>query len=168
AHETCVDGKCKPMAGGCQQDGQTCDDGDACTVGDVCSGGACTGSPKCTAAPMNADPTCSAGTCDFKCHAGYMRSGASCVAMPPNGKLVFVSSTTYTGNLGGLSGADAKCQSLATSAGHTGTFKAWLSDDLVDAKSRLTHAMMPYVLVDGTIVATGFNDLTSGTLRHAI
>src|SRR5262249_60557677 len=120
------------------------------------------------AAPVNATPPGSAGTCDFRSHAVYRRSGGPWVAIPPSGKLVFVSSTTYTGNLGGLSGADAKCQSLATSAGHAGTFKAWLSDDVTDAKSRLTHSTMPYVLVDGTIVATGFTDLTSGTLRHAI
>jgi hypothetical protein len=37
------------------------------------------------------------------------------------------SATSVTGNLGGLAGADATCQRLATGAGHTGTWRAYLS-----------------------------------------
>ena len=37
------------------------------------------------------------------------------------------SATSVTGNLGGLAGADATCQRLATAAGHTGTWRAYLS-----------------------------------------
>ena len=37
------------------------------------------------------------------------------------------SATSVTGNLGGLSGADATCQRLATAAGHEGTWRAYLS-----------------------------------------
>ena len=37
------------------------------------------------------------------------------------------SATSVTGNLGGLSGADATCQRLATAAGHPGTWRAYLS-----------------------------------------
>lgn len=37
------------------------------------------------------------------------------------------SATSVTGNLGGLTGADATCQRLATAAGHTGTWRAYLS-----------------------------------------
>lgn len=43
-------------------------------------------------------------------------------------KLVFVSETIQTGDLGGLHSADTRCQSEATTAGLTGTFLAWLSD----------------------------------------
>jgi hypothetical protein len=82
--------------------------------------------------------------------------------------IVFVSSATYNGNLGGLSGADSKCQSLATAANLKGTFKAWLSDSTTSAASRLTHATAPYLLVDSTIVANDWNGLTSGNLLHAI
>ncbi len=40
----------------------------------------------------------------------------------------FVTSTTsVTGNLGGLAGADATCQRLAGAAGHGGTWRAYLS-----------------------------------------
>jgi hypothetical protein len=83
-------------------------------------------------------------------------------------QIVFVSSTLYDGNLGGLSGADSKCQSLATAASLKGAFKAWLSDSTSSASSRLTHATTPYVLVDSTVVAKNWTGLTSGTLLHAI
>ena len=83
-------------------------------------------------------------------------------------KRVFVSSVLYTGNLGGLAGADAKCQGLADSAGLCGTFKAWLSDATADAAARLTHATGNYVRTDGQIVASGWAGLVSGTIQHAI
>jgi len=82
--------------------------------------------------------------------------------------VVFASSVPYDGNLGGLSGADAKCQTLATAAGLSGAFKAWLSDSTTPASQRLTHASTPYVLVDSTVVANDWAGLTSGTLLHAI
>ena len=83
-------------------------------------------------------------------------------------RVIFVTSVTYTGNLGGLSGADAKCQGLATAAGLPGTYKAWLSDEATSASSRLTHSTLPYVLVSGSTVAKNWTQLTSGLLAHAI
>jgi hypothetical protein len=82
---------------------------------------------------------------------------------------VFVSSVGYGGNeLGGLSGADAKCQALATAAKLQGTFKAWLSDSKTDAASRITTRNQPYILVDGTLVASDWKELTSGFLLTPI
>jgi hypothetical protein len=82
--------------------------------------------------------------------------------------VVFATSAAYTGNLGGLSGADQKCQTLA-SAKLTGTFKAWLSDSNTSAASHLTtHGTLPYILVDGTLVANDWTDLTSGMPQHMI
>jgi hypothetical protein len=83
-------------------------------------------------------------------------------------KIVFASSVLYTGSLGGLSGADSKCQGLADAAGLCGTFKAWLSDTTANAATRLTQADGNYVLLDGQVVAAGWTGLTSGTLQHAI
>lgn len=68
-------------------------------------------------------------------------------------KTVFVTSSLYDGNLGGLTGADAKCQERAKAADLEGDFKAWLSDSTTSAASRLTHSSVPYILVDGTILA---------------
>jgi hypothetical protein len=83
-------------------------------------------------------------------------------------KLVFVSSQLYDGNLGGLVGADAKCQSLASAAGLVGTFKAWLSDTNTSAASRLTQHSGPYQRVDGVVVADSWSDLTDGALKAPI
>jgi hypothetical protein len=83
-------------------------------------------------------------------------------------RVIFVSSVSYSANLGGLDGADAKCQGLAQVAGLPGTFKAWLSDKKTAARDRLTHADVPYKLVDGTVIAKSWAELTSGTLAHGI
>jgi hypothetical protein len=86
-------------------------------------------------------------------------------------KLVFVTSQTYNGNLGGVAGADQECRTLALDAGLLGTFKAWISgDDATDeeARDRLTHADVPYRRVDNTKVADNWDDLTDGTLDAAI
>jgi Protein of unknown function (DUF1554) len=84
---------------------------------------------------------------------------------------VFVTSTRHTGNLGGLAGADAICQARAeslVSAAPPGTYKAWLSTSAASAASRLTHATVPYRLVDGTQIADDWDDLTDGTLDAPI
>ena len=54
----------------------------------------------------------------------------------------FVTSTTsVTGNLGGLAGADATCQRLASAAGHDGTWRAYLSAERDSANTnQVTHA----------------------------
>ena len=43
-------------------------------------------------------------------------------------KTVFISSVQYTGALGGLLGADLRCNNLARNANLSGVYKAWLSD----------------------------------------
>ena len=85
-------------------------------------------------------------------------------------KRVFVSSTPPpgAGNLGGLAGADAFCQSAANTKQLGGTWKAWLSDATTSASLRLTHATVPYVLLEGPTIAANWNALTNGTLDHAI
>lgn len=80
----------------------------------------------------------------------------------PSYKRVFVSSDTYGGNLGGLSGADTKCQALASSAALGGTWKAWLSSGSISASSRLYHSTIPYKLVNGvTVIANNWDDLVT-------
>lgn len=75
-------------------------------------------------------------------------------------KIVFVSSERYTGNLGGVAGADAKCQQLAEAAGLPGTYKAWLSDKTSSPAATFKRSNGPYVLVDGTEVASNWEGLT--------
>ena len=163
--EVCAAGACGAPPS-CAQDGAACDDGNPCTIDDTCTNEACTGTPKCTSAPANAAPTCgSDGTCDFACTTGYMRSGSSCVS--PN-KRVFLTAELWNGNLGGVAGADAKCQAAATAAGVSGTYMAWISDDSTSPSGRLAHATVPYELVDGTLVAASWTALTNQNLEHAI
>ena len=54
--------------------------------------------------------------------------------------IMFTTGRTFDGNLGGLAGADAKCQAAATAGGLTGTYRAWLGATGVDPSSRFTGA----------------------------
>lgn len=78
--------------------------------------------------------------------------------------VVFASSGLYTGNLGGIAGADAKCQGLAMAKGFPGTFKAWISVAGTNAADRIT-APGPWLLPSGAVVATTRAQLVSGNLQ---
>ena len=86
---------------------------------------------------------------------------------PIVGKRVFVTGTTFTANLGGVVGADAKCQTAADVAGLVGSFRAWLSDTSSSPSTRFSRGG-PYVLLDGSVVANDWSELTSGKLKRAI
>ncbi len=85
-------------------------------------------------------------------------------------KRVFVTSTTYNGNLGGLSGADAKCMARASAAILNGTYKAWISDSTTDVSTRMAQSSVPYVLLDGSYsqVAANWAALISGSISTPI
>lgn len=51
-------------------------------------------------------------------------------------RVVFVTSTTYNGNLGGISGADAKCAVRAAAASLGGIYKAFASISSISMKNR--------------------------------
>jgi len=55
----------------------------------------------------------------------------------PNLRKVFITNTAFGGNLGGLGGADEKCQKEAEERGLEGTWKALLGDDTNLAVERL-------------------------------
>lgn len=80
------------------------------------------------------------------------------------GSRVFVTSTTYTGNLGGLSGGDALCQARADAAALGGTWLAWLGDGTDGPATRFVHSDAEYRLVGGGVVATSWTDLIDGTI----
>jgi hypothetical protein len=120
-----------------------------------------------------------AQTCAGKCGSAVDNCGAAVSCSCPagqccNGKgscgacLTFVSSSGHLGNLGGLTGADAICQNLAASAHLPGTYMAWLADTTGSPSTRFTRATAPYTLVDGTVVASSWADLTDGTISHGI
>ncbi len=75
--------------------------------------------------------------------------------VPEVHKRVFVTNTTYTGDLtvqasvsDGLAAADKLCQQAALAAVLGGTWKAWISGSGVDAKSRISD-VGPWYLLDG-------------------
>lgn len=84
-------------------------------------------------------------------------------------KTVFVTSGTYTGNLGGIAGANSICQSAATSAGLSGTYYAWIAGSYADDPYiRFNKTFDRYVLRNGTVVANDWYDLIDGTLTNPI
>ena len=85
---------------------------------------------------------------------------------------VFVSSKRYDGGLdlgdGGLEAASARCQSLASKAALGGRWHAWMSAHATSASEIVSRRSDPYVLVDGSWVASDWEDLVDGTLLHPI
>lgn len=81
-------------------------------------------------------------------------------------RIVFVTSETFSGNLGGVTGADAKCAEAAKKnpALPDGGWKAWLSDATDFPADRLDNSFLGwYRLPNGARVARGWADLTNGT-----
>jgi hypothetical protein len=76
---------------------------------------------------------------------------------PTRGR-VFVTSTTYSGALGGPTGADAACDVRAAAAGLTGVFRAWLSEGTAGAYDRAPDSG-PWYTTGDAIAFTGKIDL---------
>jgi hypothetical protein len=81
-------------------------------------------------------------------------------------KRVFFSSETdyYTGNLGGLAGADAKCNGLATGAGLGGTWKAWVSTSTVNAIDHIDDVGAFYLVDRQTLIFPSKASMTGAPL----
>ena len=83
------------------------------------------------------------GRLDFGVRAdGGLGDVAIIVDAPAPANVAFVTSGTFTGNLGGLAGVDAKCNAAALSAGLTGMFVAWLSTPQTNAIDRIGSARL--------------------------
>lgn len=134
--------------------GEECDDGgESAQCNDDCSYASC-GDSKLN---KSSGETCDDGNkeggaddCSNKCEI--------------NPRLVFVTSETYNGKLGGLKGADLKCQTLAESGGLPGEYRAWLSADGQSPTTRFANvninaSNVPYQNVNGVEVATSWEGL---------
>lgn len=86
----------------------------------------------------------------------------------PIAKRVFVTSTELEPDFGSAAAADATCQGIADGVTLGGTWMAWLSDDNSTPVQRFTQASIPYTLLDGTEIATSFDDLVDGSLATAL
>ena len=158
--------------------------GDPCASDDECMSGNCPATDlvccdlpcagvceSCLAAQTcGVDGTCrdiAAGTDpDMECMQNNVCFGGSC----QTGKIVFATSLTYNGNLGGLAGADQKCQTHAMMGclPSTATFMAWLSTAQDSPSTRFTQSSVPYRRVDGAAVANSWGDLIDGSINVAL
>src|SRR5262245_29608702 len=77
----------------------------------------------------------------------------------PNMSFFITSSNPKGGNLGGLVGADALCQSLARAVGSNKAWRAYLSTSTVDAKTRIGNG--PWFNFKGQQIASSVADLHS-------
>jgi hypothetical protein len=104
------------------------------------------------------------GACGARCPGATVCVDGGCHA--PAGKLVFATNNVWNGNLGGLAGADAKCNAAAAAAHLGGTYVAWLSTADVDARDRIgDHA---YYRVDNVKVTSSKLDLLYWPLEAGI
>jgi hypothetical protein len=120
----------------------------------------------------------SEGTCMARCESGAMQticgngdgccpSGCSALndsdCVLPN--RMFVTSRTYTSDLGGLTGADQKCADQARLAGLAGTFIAFLSTSAMPAMGRFGNAR-GWVRIDGRPFGDTQQDLLRGRIFY--
>ncbi len=73
-------------------------------------------------------------------------------------QFVFVTDGSFTGNLGGESGAHSKCRDEAAAAGLPGRYLAWISGASSPLGS-FTKPRFPYVRIDGALIADSWSDL---------
>ena len=136
--------------------------GTKCTAGQNCCGGKCLDL-------LTSNTHC--GKCGNSCSASEPCTNGACVSTAK--KVVFITSKKYTGNLGGVTGADAKCNTLAAAAGLTGTFYAWLgqgSSPKSWPEFRFKKHSGDYVDKTGRVFATGFAKLAGahGSLKYPV
>ena len=93
----------------------------------------------------------------------------SLVCTLTNPRLMFVSSSLFDGNLGGLAGADIKCALMATAVGlpNGNGYRAWLSTSTVDAKDRFGASSRPIATVTLVKIADSLDNLRVGALASA-
>lgn len=141
---------------------EQCDDGanngqyDSCA--DDCSGPG----PRCGDGAVNGPEDCDDGN-----QVDEDDCSNECVAP----RYVFVTASTFTGNLGGLAGADEKCVISGGTIDPNATWVAWLSDSTTPASMRLDNTFKGYYRLPGMdkpVIAKGWAGLTSGTLLAPI
>lgn len=121
-----------------------------CAPGPTCNDGEVQGPEECDMGGDNGTGKAPDGgvACDYGCRF--------------EAKLVFVTSQDYTGGeIGGVEGADLKCQGLALAAGfdNASAFKAYISDASSSPVSAFVKSTIPYVLASGVRVASDWDEL---------
>jgi hypothetical protein len=83
-------------------------------------------------------------------------------------RFVFLTSSTFGSNLGGLAGADAHCAAHAADAGLSGTYLPWLSTASSSPRGRFNTTVPAYALVNKTVISHGYGDLLDGQILAPI
>jgi hypothetical protein len=96
---------------------------------------------------------------DVCCPGATVNVGDDTCGSALDARLAFVTALDHDGAMGGLEGADARCNEAAADASLNGTYHAWLSAPTISATSRVTYDAL--ALVDGTLVTTSLDDLLS-------
>jgi cysteine-rich repeat protein len=184
----CISEKC---GDGIKQANELCDDGDnnadtkACKsdcTPNVCGDGALhDGVEECDDNNTIATDACTDTCTNAKCGDGAVQAGAEqcddkndnnsddCANdCKFNGTRVFVTAGAWNGDLGGISGANTKCQVAADSKGLGGAWIAWISTDQSSAADNFKKSNQPYFLLNGVKIANNWADLTNGSLLAAI
>jgi hypothetical protein len=185
--EECDDGQQNSDAGACTQEckNAVCGDGhvrvgvEQCDAGEANADGYTGCNEACTL-----NPRCGDGTLDVgfeKCDNGDELNGsglgvdglAACAdTCTWSGLTAFITSKTYSGDFNGIVYADLACQSLAEAAGlsRAGSFRAWISTGFDSPLTRFEaiDAGVPYILLDGRIVAEDFMELIEDGPRTGI
>lgn len=88
--------------------------------------------------------------------------------------VMFITASTFTGNLGGQAGADQKCKDAAAAskvpaiAARSSRFIAWISTGSSNdpgMTARLPMKLGSFARVDGKVIAGSVSELLSGTIR---
>ena len=162
---------CGPQTCGTTQNrcGQTvaCTGCSGCCDGNQCLGGSAStscGTQGATCRTCTPFETCGTTGCEALPDCGNPTAPGPC--------RVFVTSTSHTGNLRTVTGADQICQTAAYKAGLPGFYQAWLSStsttNLSPANRFLNHSTSPYWLLDGTPIANNWADLVDEMLAAPI
>jgi hypothetical protein len=88
----------------------------------------------------------------------------SIVGAPALEHRLFVTSQDFLGDLGGLAGADARCQGAADSVSLGGAWKAVLSSSTVAARDRITITGPVVSAIGGNLIANDYSDFFDGTV----
>ncbi|MBA3548429.1 MAG: DUF4215 domain-containing protein [Nannocystis sp.] len=190
AGDNCVDCRWATCNDGTVQADEACDvPGDTCTeicTVPVCGDGFLGPGEDCDDGNQLDGDDCTALCRVSKCGDGIVASDEACDDVNTklgdgctpeclrDARFVFVSSATYqAAALGGLQGADDRCQKLADAAPLVGRYRAWLSDGDASPATRFDKSELPFILPTsqlgvGVVVATDWVDLVDGSLLHAI
>ncbi len=84
-------------------------------------------------------------------------------------RILFVTSTIHTGDLGGIAGADAICAARAAAGGLTGTFQAWIADGTTSPSTRTGQlTTVEFISTTGQTIAPNWVGLVDGSIDVGI